>query len=146
MIIKKATEKNLDACAKIVSGVFGRQGEKWTLKNAKARLKDFLFLEKHGRGANFCIVENKKIVGLLFAEILNYNEGKILWLGEFAVLPEFQNRGLGSEAMAFLERTAKKMKIVSIELATDKKQLAIKKYKKMGFKDTGFVLLQKKIK
>jgi len=136
--ICEVKRKEFKECAQIIFEEFNKQGDKFTKKTALQRIKGH-----YQKGLFFCAKADNKIAGLILASKGYYAEGPYIWVNEFVVKEEFQGCGIGKKLMQKIEREAKKKKIKWIYLNT--KMLNIKFYKKLGFKDTGYVCVEKKL-
>ncbi len=111
---------------------------------AKDRLRDYFYLARHGRGSGFCIWLNGKIIGFIFCESMHYH-GKKLWIGEFAIAAKYQGQGHGLEVLRFIEKFARSKKFKALVLAASVKAHAFNIYKKFGFKQGSYVLMDKEL-
>ena len=140
--IVQATTSDLDSCARILFEEFSKCDSGWTLPKAQEIIKDIFELHKD---LSFCLKLDGKIIGILFCRSYSYIEGNYISLIEFAVSSEFQGKGFGLKALEFLESYAKEKGFNVLALQTHAKRQAINLYKKFGFKETGWVCLEKKI-
>ena len=65
-----------------------------------------------------------------------------VWLGYFAVHPDYRNKGLGTRALKFVEDVAKEKGYKSILIETYEHPTfiqALKLYKKQGYKEIGYL-------
>ena len=94
------------------------------------------------RGICFILSENGKLIGTIFYYLKSYTDGPEIFkddsavlFGKFAVEPEYQNIGLGSELMNFVEDYARANGKKQIILDTSEKALhLIDYYEKRGYK------------
>lgn len=69
------------------------------------------------------------------------SEDKV-WLGYFAVHPDYRNKGLGTRSLEFVEEVAKEKGYKSILIETYEHPTfasALKLYKKQGYKEIGYL-------
>lgn len=68
--------------------------------------------------------------------------GRLLWVDELYIEPEFRSKGLGREFFKFIE-TKKDYGYIRLEYEKENER-AVKLYKSLGFKDCGYLSLYKK--
>jgi len=99
-------------------------------------------------GKAFFIFVDGHIAGYL---ILSYgfsfeHNGRYYFVDELYIKPEFRQKGLGNEAMQFVEKFAQQNGVQVIYLEVEKHNLGgLKLYNKMGYSDNGRILLNKKL-
>jgi GNAT superfamily N-acetyltransferase len=94
------------------------------------------------KGICFVLMESEKLIGTIFYYLKTfsdappiYKEKDVVLFGKFAVEPEYQNMGLGSILMNFIEDYAKQNGKKKIILDTSEKAgHLIKYYEKRGYK------------
>jgi len=94
------------------------------------------------KGICFVLVENKKLMGTILYYIQQhknapelYNHKDVVLFGKFAVDPEYQNMGIGSLLMNFIEDFARQNGKKKIILDTSEQALhLIDYYSKRGYK------------
>lgn len=98
------------------------------------------FIEDKDKYA-FCIIGNGQTVGFIAAlEIPSVNDAYTLYIDNFAVAPEYQQHGYGSEAMRqFLDMFPKS---TTKRLQTTKDRPAYKMYEKLGFADVDMRVME----
>ena len=94
------------------------------------------------------VAEDKRIVGYGMGEVIDYPpfiEGKKFGeLDEVYVLPEYREMGIGKKLTNKVIEFLKKKKVDTIEGYVDtKNKLALKSWKKMGFKENLVVITKK---
>ena len=70
--------------------------------------------------------------------------GRILWLDELFIIPEFRGKGLGRKFFEFLER-GDGYDFIRLEVEPDNER-ALKLYRSLGYKQVNYLPLYKKIK
>ncbi len=70
--------------------------------------------------------------------------GRILWLDELFIKPEFRGKGLGRKFFEFLER-GDGYDFIRLEVEPDNER-ALKLYRSLGYKQVNYLPLYKKIK
>jgi ribosomal protein S18 acetylase RimI-like enzyme len=89
----------------------------------------------------FCIEVNNAVVGFLWYRLIY--DGKIIFINDIFVLPQFRGRGYGKATLAELESRAAAQSVEHIELrvAYDNER-ALGLYKKTGFLETGINMIK----
>jgi ribosomal protein S18 acetylase RimI-like enzyme len=97
--IRLMQEADLDAVRRVDAVAFGAWWEQLTGKDEKlpprTRANVLALLEKDPGGC-FVAEEERRVVGLIFSRTW----GSVAWLGTFAVLPDYQRRGIGQRLLA----------------------------------------------
>ncbi|MBU2100637.1 GNAT family N-acetyltransferase [Candidatus Micrarchaeota archaeon] len=116
--------------------------ENWSKEDAEKRLmhsfskaKDFAFFAE----------ENGKAIGLLFCATYIWDDGIHVFVEDLYVDKEFRGKGAAKNLVEALEKTAKEKGIVVIDLFAHTQAKAFDFWKKMGYKQTHFVQMQKKL-
>jgi len=139
--IRAAKKGDLNEIVKIFISEFAKYpyNEKWREKEAFAKIKGYF------KGCKFFVAEiDGKIAGFIIGDKY-YQVEKKLWIYELVVSEKFQGRGIGKALIDAMTKYFKKEKIGGIRLIASKKAKAFKFYKKLNFKETGFVELEKKL-
>jgi len=143
IIIRKAKKNEFTKIAEIYAEGFSiaPYKEKWTNKTALIRIKQY---------SEFCevysILSLKKVVGLVIVDVEKWYDGKWLRLWELVIKKEFRGRGIGKSVMNFIENKYKKRGIIRVVLETHNKSDAFYLYKKLNYKENGWVLVSKDLK
>lgn len=86
------------------------------------------------------IETQNQVVGVCGLYSFKHNDNSELWLGWFGVLPPYRGRGIGEEAVRWMEHCGRRAgagKILSYISPGDQ---PLKFYQKNGFEDTGGVI------
>ncbi len=143
MKFRKATRKDLKEIIKIFMTEYGKKpyNEKWTIERANKRINSYF----NGGCIFWVCEEDRKIIGFII-----FNRG-VYWFGdrrfieEIVVKEEFQGRGIGIELMKKVEEDFKGKGKKQIYLLSDKASNALKFYKKIGYKESRWVQMEKYI-
>lgn len=133
MAIRKWVEDDLDPCVNLLITVYNSEpwNEKWTKKTAQSHLYEFMH---QTRSFGFVFVDKSTIVGALFGVERTFWSGDEVYVDEFYIHPQYQNKGVGKEMMHHLEAYCKENNLEDITLLTDKTVPAYDFYQKMDFK------------
>lgn len=131
MNVRNIEEGDIKACAVLFSSVFSSNPwrEPWTVPLAFERLYHFYI----SRGFVGVLAEADGIQGFALGNIEPYCDGPIFYLREMCVHNDTQNKGVGTQVMAYLEAALHEVYVKSIYLATEKGISAAAFYKKRGF-------------
>ncbi|MBD3247119.1 GNAT family N-acetyltransferase [Candidatus Pacearchaeota archaeon] len=141
MKIRKATKKDV----KEVVGLFRKEyakppyNEKWPKKAA----------QKYVGGKSeyfFVAVENNEIVGFIQGNIYSWYDGLRGHINEIVVDSKYQGKGIGKGLLNFIIKEFKKRKVKTLALSAKKKAKALDIYKKLKFKDEGYISLKKRLR
>ena len=144
-IIRELTEFDLDVCVELLITVYNSKpwDELWTKNTAKRYLQEFIHRK---RSFGFVYVDKSTIVGALFGVERTFWSGDEVYVDEFYVHPQYQQKGVGKEMMMHLEQYCQKKELEAITLVTDKNVPAYHFYQKMNFNvSTANVFLYKNI-
>lgn len=103
---------------------------------------DAVTKKRVGKGDSFIIEHDKKIIAAVSlykskgcSKCEWYNKIGVSYFGQFAVEPDLQNTGIGSEMMKFLEAYAREKGITELSLDTSEKAShLIEYYEKRGYR------------
>lgn len=141
MKIKTLTKKEIPKAIKIIEIAFGK-------KEAEAA-KSWFYLSKKLESTvlhsakRFLAIEKSKVVGICGLYSWKQHPKDIAWLGWFAVLSEYRNKGIGSKLLKYTFEYAKKKgyRIFCVETTNHKNQSEARKlYKRFGFKKSGQIV------
>lgn len=143
MLIKKAARKDLKNVGELMLKEFKKPpfNERVSI-DAVLKSLDFYFKIGH---ILIAISENK-IVGVIVFKFERFWEGKIMLIEDLVVLDKFRSKGVGSALLNKTESIARKNKIKSISIHTNRKSSAVGFYIKRGYRiQSNVVLLAKHI-
>ena len=142
MKIRKATKKDINKVIKMWIREFAKTPwkEKWTKQKVEKTIKS-------SKGKVYVAIINNKIVGFIHVSERYYVAGLIVVLENLVVSKDYQNQGVGSELVEYIERIYRKKQFCKIFLNTMTKATSYKFYKKRGYKDSKYdANLEKKLK
>lgn len=134
--IRLAKEEDLEKLAAIYEEVFRvfDVGEEWTKEAAYKLLK--YYFDRYPDLA-FVAEYDGKVVGAFFADVRPWWDGDHLVDGEIFVHPDYQKRGVGTELMKIMFKTAiDKYGVVGWDAITFKGEYPLEWYKKLGFEES----------
>lgn len=141
MKIRKAKSKELPEVAKIF--MLGTNeapyNEKWSPKTALIKIKDHI----KNKNKVYVAVINRQIVGFITVRLEYLYDGNKIFIEEFYIKKQFQNKGIGTLIINKLQEIYKG-KASSMALIAGKKAPAFKFYLKKGFKSYNVVFMKKK--
>ncbi len=141
--IRKASRRDVPYISKIWVIDYSKKPyyEEWTKIAALKRIREY-FKKNTIYVAEF----NKQIIGFIISEIISYYDGKRGLIHELCILDKFQGKGVGKKLMKKVEEESRKKGAKRISLSANKKSGALKFYKKLRYKKTNFIRLQKRLK
>ena len=143
MNIRKLTENDIPACARILCAVYNNELWmcRWTTEKAEAYLYDFFESRKF---LGYVAEENGEVIAALFAhEKIWWNNDEV-FIEEMFVVPEMQRRGIGSRLLDEVLGYVKRKGLAGVTLSTNRFAPAPKFYEKNGFSDCGHVMFMAK--
>jgi len=143
MKIRNATKIDIRTIAKLMLEEFRKPpfNERVSLD---AVIKSMNFYFKLGK--IYVVTEKKEIIGVLVFKTEQYWEGPVIIIEDLAVKNNFKKQGVGKMLMSYVESYAKNNSIKRVLSLTNKKSLAIKFCKKIGYKPLKNVInFEKKI-
>ena len=138
--IELMKEEQLDDVANIFLSSFNDLGEGWTFETSRKNIEEGFFGDCH-----YVARIDGKIVGFILAIPLTRELGQELFVSSIAILPEFQNQGIGKQLWDKMESFGKENKFVAIRLLTNPHLKSFDWYKEMGFEESGWIEAFKKI-
>ena len=154
MIIRKATQKDVDAVAKIYEEIHGEESlgkittgwlkgiypVKSTAQNALE--KDWLFVaEEDGKILSAAIIN--KYQGPIYEEAtweFEAGEDEVMVLHTLVVSPSSKHQGIGTQMVAFYEQYAAENGCMELRMDTNARTTTARKlYKKLGYKEVSIV-------
>ena len=142
MIIQTTKDSELKEVASLFMEVYAEPpyNEKWTEKNALAKIKMFYKTERI-----LVAIEDNKIVGLIIYQKIIWDTALKVFIDEVGVKKEYRNKGIATQLLKKVEEDAKKEGLVTIELISNMKSKAFNLYKKLNYHETDCILMEKKI-
>ncbi|HLC80088.1 MAG TPA: GNAT family N-acetyltransferase [archaeon] len=140
--IRKAKVDDIGQCAKIYFEEFSKQDVHWSLRTARARVKQSILKDPKWC---FVILHERKIIGVLLAERLDFVKGKSIQIQDIVIMVQYQNKGYGARLLRHLERSARKSNYKGIYLTGNTLGAAGKFYKKLGFLKTQYMFMGKEL-
>ena len=143
MIIRKMEREDIAACAAILCSVYNNEMWQchWTEEVAREYLTDFFEMKKF---VGYVLVDDKEIVGGLFAHEKVWWNNSEVFVEEMFVKPQFQRAGYGSLLLEEVNRYVREKGLAGITLSTNKYAPAPLFYRKNGFVDCEHVLFMAK--
>jgi len=141
--IRKAAAKD----KKRIKGIFRAEyakfpwNEKWTEELATKRINNYLNYEKV-----FVLEIDKKVQGFFILSSYVWHTGLRGFIHEIVISSEFQGKGYGKKLINFVEEYFKKKGARDVQLITSPKSIAYQIYKKLNYKDEGFLTMYKELK
>jgi ribosomal protein S18 acetylase RimI-like enzyme len=140
--LRKAKRKDLKKIAKMYKEEYGKSpfNERWTDKTSLKRINNYYKSSKI-----FVVEVEKNVVGALVLSDYIWFNGKRGHIDEIFITKDFQGKGIGSKLIKFAEKYFSDKKISGLTFISHKKSMAFKFYKKRGYKETGWVHMEKKL-
>jgi GNAT superfamily N-acetyltransferase len=142
---RAAATSDIDVLLRLMQGM--QQEDPWSVpfreKEVRENLHELLLNPSAGRA--FMICQNELCIGYLvlsFDFSLEYG-GKIAWIDEFFIQPEFRGEGIGSRALDFAAQSARELGAKVLHLEVTRGNRAIHLYLRHGFEDHNRYLLSK---
>ncbi len=142
--LRKAKKEDIEACSRIMAEEYNKPpyNQEWEEETAAQRLYELLGIYPD---TSFVIETNKNIIGFIFCSIEITFNGKCLYVHDFVIHAENQDKGIGTTVLEFLEKYAKENKLNEISLNAYLYSFAYTFYKKWGFKESDFRYLSKDV-
>lgn len=140
--IRPATKRDTNKFSEIYYSEFSKLDRNWTRATSRARIRQAITTNP---SLCFAMEFDGKIIGFVLAERLDFAKGKYIYLADIAVSSKCQRKGFGEEALRFLFRIAKARGYKSIYLNAIRKGRVLKLYKKLGFRQTKYVHMEKEL-
>jgi ribosomal protein S18 acetylase RimI-like enzyme len=122
--------------------------DKYPSNRIKSENNLLTFIDDDSLGLLYLIENNSETMGYIcitFGFSFEYG-GRIAFVDEFYLKPEFRNQGIGPQVMEFIERKSIELEVKSLLLEVEKHNgNAQRLYAKQGFKSKDRPLLSKRI-
>jgi GNAT superfamily N-acetyltransferase len=133
--VEQATINDYSECATLLLKQLAEHGSEAVEENLVTVLKDVVSDPTHG----FVLFahENRKMIGVAYVAIILSAEhcGKVGWLEELYVMPEYRSKGIGAALLTKVIERARKLGIVAIDLEVDAAhRRAESLYQRFGFR------------
>lgn len=138
-LIEKMVDADLEEVSQIFVEAFNHEGESWGQKTAQNHVKENFFGEAH-----FVAKLDGEIVGFVIAFPLTRETGLELFIDSIAVLPEHQHKGIGKALWEKLMEHVDEQNFSAVRLLSNEHLSAYRWYKKMGFRESGWVELYRR--
>lgn len=139
--IELMTKDDLSEVAQVLMIVFNNLGENWTLEIAHTHVESNFFGDCH-----FVARNKDKIVGFIIGFPLIFEKGLSMFVDIIAVLPDYQKMGIGKMLWEKMTDVAKENNYDAIRLLSNPSLESFEWYKEMGYKESGWVEVYKKLK
>ncbi len=141
--IREATKSDAKKIAEIYKEAYLERpyNEKWNERTLTKRIKDCF------KECKILVAEVEKgVVGFIMLNTFNWDRGLNGIIEDFCVKKEFRGKGVGRNLLKAAESELRKRKVNEIWMRVHEKVRAFGFYKRKGYKESGFVLLIKKLK
>jgi len=140
----KSVKKDLPVIAKVYRTEMSKPpyNENWSFKKALDKVKSM-----NESFELFTIFYNKNIVGLIALNPKTFGPGTTIFIEEFAIKKEFQNKGVGTTLLKNSFKEYKKKGRKSFVTIINNYPKIQNFYRKLGFKNSKrYLLIEKKLK
>jgi N-acetylglutamate synthase-like GNAT family acetyltransferase len=146
LIIREIAIEDIDEITELYIETYKKEpwNENWKKEIAKERIKDFI---ENNTAENYCINNENRIIGAMFARRNYYKDRKELYIDEFFIEYGNQRKGIGKFFMEYIEKDIKQKNYSSMVLLTKKAFPSEIFYQNIGFSILpNMILLYKGIK
>jgi len=146
LIIKEITIEDIDVITELYIETYKKEpwNENWKKEIAKERIRDFI---ENNTAENYCIYNEDRIIGAMFARRNYFKDRKELYIDEFFIEYGNQRKGIGKIFMEYIEKDIKQKNYSSMVLITKKAFPSELFYQNIGFSiSPNMILLYKGIK
>jgi ribosomal protein S18 acetylase RimI-like enzyme len=143
MIIRKARSKDIKQVAEIYREVYSEEPyyENWDskalAKKTRHALNDLII---------YVAEVKKRAVGFIIFYDFDWDRGKRAYIEDVGVLKEFRGQGIAGKLFKKAEEVLKKRKVSKIILDVSTKSRALNLYEKIGYKKSGYIQMEKRLK
>jgi ribosomal protein S18 acetylase RimI-like enzyme len=144
MKIRKAKREDLKEIVEVYKKVYSEKPykEEWSNDVLSGKINEMLCYMKC-----YLAVEDSKIVGVIFYYYEDWWDGKKAYVVDFFILEEYRKRGFGKTLFEKVEESALEDSIVKIEFDVNvNAEAALGLYKKMGYSNSNYVKMEKKLR
>lgn len=140
--IRKARKGDVAQMVPIWVSEYGKPpyNEKWPEKRARKKIRDYM-----KEDTVFVAVSGGKVIGFIIGRTEYWHDGYHGQVDELVVSDEYQGKGVGTALMDRMERLFRSKGIKNMSLYTSPKAKAMDFYRKKGFKEAEYVILEKEL-
>jgi predicted N-acetyltransferase YhbS len=138
--IRPMEKEDLSQVAGVFVESFNQEGEHWTYEVALDHVSSNFFGDSH-----FVAILDGKVIGFIMAFPLIFEQGVSLFVDAIAVYSHFQKQGIGQLLWDRMSVQAKDKEYKGIRLLTNPQLKSFDWYKKMGYKESGWLEVYKTI-
>jgi ribosomal protein S18 acetylase RimI-like enzyme len=143
MIIRKARSKDSRDIAEIYREVYTEKpyNEKWNLAALVKEIRDELkYMDIYVAGIQ------KKVVGFIIFYDYPWDRGRRGYIEDIGVLKEYRGHGIAGGLFKKAEQVMKKKGVSKVLLDVNLESKALRLYEKIGYKKSGYVQMEKRLK
>lgn len=134
MKIRELDESHTDEIKSVFLKIFSEEpwNDAWTDRQLQLYI---LELMGNSNPLLLGLYDNERLAGISLGRIRHWYTGAEYWIDEFGVLPEYQQKGTGSDFMKKIKEFLADRDVKVITLLTDRTFPAFRFYKKNGFSE-----------
>ena len=134
MKIRELDESHTDEIKSVFLKIFSEEpwNDAWTDRQLQLYI---LELMGNSNPLLLGLYDNERLAGISLGRIRHWYTGVEYWIDEFGVLPEYQQKGTGSDFMKKIKEFLADRDVKVITLLTDRTFPAFRFYKKNGFSE-----------
>lgn len=136
LTISSFARVDIKEIASVMMAAFNRVDQGWTDESSLAYINEYF-----DKSANLAAKKDNRIVGFLVAD----KRSDHLFIDAIGVLPSEMGNGIAKELWSGMLRYCKQNNVPEIKMIADPTSVAYKWYKKLNFKETGWVELNLKL-
>lgn len=136
LTISGFTRDDVKEIAKVMMDAFNSVNQGWTDKSSLAYINEYF-----DKSANLVAKKGNRIVGFIVAD----KRSDHLFVDAIGVLPSEMGKGIAKELWKGILNYCKQNNVPEIKMIADPTSTAYKWYKKLNFKETGWVELNLKL-
>jgi aminoglycoside 6'-N-acetyltransferase I len=134
---KELTLQDLNTLIKKYIIHHNAEGGSWTYELAEKRLKQIISTTSfYGIG----LYNESELMGFAIGWFKQFDDIVVFYLEEILVFKEYQNNGLGTKMLQFLENSVKKQGVKKISLSTTYEENHQNFYSRLGYKKSDFLV------
>jgi len=142
VIIKKAKSKDMNEVINLFTESFSEApfNERWNKANAIKKIKQY-----RKSGIINIAIDNNLIIGFIMYHYTIWDTCLHLFIDELGVKKEYRKKGIATILIRYAEKDAKNKNVRIIELIANKESNAFRLYKKLDYKETHAIVMEKHI-